>query len=324
MDGHKKLEEIRNQNFSAILNVLREKGARSLNQIAEHTAISLTTVKKCIEQGLRENMVCAAGEAESTGGRKAMQYLLNREYQYFLFIITDDNDLVCRVFDFAFHCVEEKSVPFAMQQYLRCVHHVIEAFLEQYDIGAVCLSLPCVVKQGIIIDWYYNPGLCGFDIQSDLSERFHTHVIVRNDMKLTVAGACMKEFMNIPNLVTAQFGHNGIGVGEMVNGHVLEGASGFAGEVGYINDIRKNIMSTSYLAKIVRSVIICINPQVIVFYESNRQNNFEKIFEEAARGLPQYAVPEYRVSMEYQDHIICGFHKLINQNGFFRKREREI
>lgn len=324
MDGQEKLEEIRNRNFSAILKVLREKGACSLNQIAEQTAIGLTTVKKCMEQGLREHMVLAGGAAESTGGRKAQQYLINRAYQYALFLITDDNDLVCSVFDFAFNCVEEKSVPFEMRQYLNCVHRVIAAFQERYEIGTVCLSLPCVVKRGTIIGWYYNPVLCGFDIQADLEEQFHTHVVVQNDMKLTVTGAGAKECFDIPNLVTAQFGHNGIGVGEMVNGHVLEGASGFAGEVGYINDIRRNIMGTSYLAKIVRSVIICVNPQVIVFYESNRQNNFREIFEEAVRGLPHYAIPAYKVSSAYREHIICGFQEHINQKGFFRKRERVI
>lgn len=324
MNGQEQLEEIRNQNISDLLRVLREGGTCSLNQIAEQTNIGLTTVKKCMEQGLREKMTLVGEAAESTGGRKAQQYVINREYQYFLFLITDDNDLVCSVYDFAMHCIEEQRVPFEMQQYLNCVHSVIAAFQQRYEIGVVCLSLPCVVKEGVIMDWYYNPGLCGFDMQRDLEKRFHTHVIVQNDMKLTVIGASTQEVLNSPNIVTAQFGHNGIGVGEMVNGHVLEGASGFAGEVGYINDIRKNIMGTSYLAKIVRSVIICINPQMIVFYESNRQNNFQKIFEEATKGLPQYALPEYKVSSEYTNHIISGFTERINQKGFFRKKERVI
>lgn len=320
MLNQKALEEIRTQNFSEMLQVMRQLGVCSLSQITKRMDVGLTTVKKCVEEGVRCGMILAGESATSTGGRRAQQFLINSDYQYYLLIITDDNDLIFKVYDFKNQCVEEVREHFPMPQYYQILCEKIRSFFSKYKVGTIGLSLPCVVKNGVIMDWYYNRTLQGFDIQTELKSMFSAHVIIQNDMKLTVLGASVRSGAEpAQNLVTAQFGHNGIGVGEMVNGHILEGMAGFAGEVGYIPDVRRNIMGISYIAKIVRDVIICINPQKIVFYRSKRQNDFQKIFEGAIRGLPEYAVPEYEISDGYLDDITTGLFQLIDLNGFFKK-----
>lgn len=314
------LFEIRNRNFADILETLRRHAPCSLAQISEETGIGLTTVKKCMEQGVKLGMVVYGEIAESTGGRKAQLFCPNPEYQYYLMILVDNNDFVCRLYDFNRRCVEESRRPFPMEGFFQQLCKEIHTFTAEYDVGTLCLSMPCVMKNGAIVDWYYNPALQGFPLQEELEQRFGIHVLVQNDMKLTVLGAASHpDEAASRNLVTAQFGHNGIGVGEMVNGQVLEGFSGFAGEVGYTRGIRKDIMGTAYLARIARSVIICINPQKIIFYRSNRQNRFDKIFEEAVRGLPSYAIPEYTVSEAYFQDMTDGFFRLIDAKGYYKK-----
>lgn len=318
------LDKIRNQNFAELLEVMRKLGTCSLAQITQRMDVGLTTVKKCVEEGVQCGMILTGEVAESTGGRKAQQFLINPDYQYFLLITTDNNDLICGLYDFNRQCVKETKRHFAMPEYFQALCDEIHCFASEYGVGTVCLSLPCVVKDGVVVDWYYNQALEGFEIRRELEKKFRIHSIVQNDMKLTVLGAASRQESEIQNIVTAQFGHNGIGVGEMVNGHVLEGAAGFAGEVGYTQDIRKNIMGTSYLSKIIRSVIICINPEKIVFYESERQNHFKRIMEAAVKGLPAYAIPAYDVSTEYHNDIRTGFFHLIDQKGFFRKEGARV
>ena len=316
------LEQIRIHNFANLLAVMRKAGTCSLAQITQGMDVGLTTVHKCVEEGVRCGMILCGETADSTGGRKARQFLLNAQYQYFLMILTDNNDLVCKVYDFNRRLVEEVKKPFAMPSFYTALCETVGAFLKRYPVGTLCLSLPCVVKDGKIIEWYYNPALQGMAIGAALKARFGVHVAVQNGMKLSVLGASARsENAQLQNLVTAQFGHNGIGVGEMVGRTVLEGTAGFAGEVGYIQDVRKDIRSTAYLAKIVRSVIICINPQKIIFYHSARQNRFQKIFEEAVRGLPDYAVPDYAVSDQYLQDIVAGLFCLTDQNGYFKRRD---
>lgn len=97
----------------------------------------------------------------------------------------------------------------------------------------------------------------------------------------------------------------------------------FAGEVGFINDLRKNIMGISYPAKIVRNAVVFLNPEVIVFYKSDKQNQFKEIFDKAVAGLPYYAVPRFEISDDYFESIQTDFKFLINKYGFFRKNRNK-
>lgn len=318
------LKNIRIKNLSDILQALRIDGSSSLAQLTDKTDGGLTTVKKCVLQAIEYGMVREGDTADSTGGRKAKLYCLNKDYQYFLFVTVDNNKLVCRICDFTFDCVEESNISFQFNSFLQCIYSVIDKAAAAYDIGTVCLALPCVLNDGVIMDWFYNPSAVGLDIKAKLEERYKLNIIVQNDMKLTAIGECSKSRGRLANIATVQFGHNGIGVGETANGNLLAGSTGFAGEVGYTEDIRKNIMGISFPAKIVRNIIIFLNPELIVFYKSQRQNQFERIFDAAVKNLPAYAIPEYRVSDDYFSSINRGFISLINKYGYFKKAEEKL
>lgn len=316
------LKNIRNKNLSDILQVLRNKGTCSLSELSQNTDGGLTTVKKCVAQAIDYGMAVEGNIAESTGGRKARQYLINREYQYYFIAIVDNNNLIIKVFDFAINCVEDYQKNFEMNLFFSALNEEIEKQARKYTIGTIGVSLPCVVKNGVVLDWYYNPEMVGFDIKNKLEEKYKANVVVQNDMKLTALGILNTDEINSKNIVTMQFGHNGVGMAGIVNGHLIEGNTGFAGEVGYINDLRKNIMGVSYPAKIVRNAIVFLNPEIIVFYKSKRQNDFMRIFDIATNGLPVYAIPEFKVSEDYIEDIISGIALLINKYGYFKKREK--
>ena len=316
------LKNIRNKNLSDILQVLRNKGTCSLSELSQNTDGGLTTVKKCVAQAIDYGMAIEGNIAESTGGRKARQYLINREYQYYFIAIVDNNNLIIKVFDFAINCVEDYQKSFEMNLFFSALNEEIEKQARKYTIGTIGVSLPCIVKNGGVLDWYYNPEMVGFDIKNKLEEKYKANVVVQNDMKLTALGVFNTDEINAKNIVTMQFGHNGVGMAGIVNGHLIEGSTGFAGEVGYINDLRKNIMGVSYPAKIVRNAIVFFNPEIIVFYKSKRQNDFMRIFDIATNGLPVYAIPEFKVSEDYIEDIISGIALLINKYGYFKKREK--
>lgn len=316
------LKNIRNKNLSDILQVLRNKGTCSLSELSQNTDGGLTTVKKCVAQAIDYGMAIEGNIAESTGGRKARQYLINREYQYYFIAIVDNNNLIIKVFDFAINCVEDYQKSFEMNLFFSALNEEIEKQARKYTIGTIGISLPCVVKNGVVLDWYYNPEMVGFDIKNKLEEKYKANVVVQNDMKLTALGVFNTDEINAKNIVTMQFGHNGVGMAGIVNGHLIEGNTGFAGEVGYINDLRKNIMGVSYPAKIVRNAIVFLNPEIIVFYKSKRQNDFMRIFDIATNGLPVYAIPEFKVSEDYIEDIISGIALLINKYGYFKKRAK--
>ena len=315
------LKKIRNKNISDVLQVLRCNGACTLSEMTDEVDGGLTTVKKCVAQAIDYGMVVEGNIAESTGGRKARQFLINKDYQYYFIAVVDNNNLIIKVYDFAISCVEDYQKSFNLDSFFSVLCKEIEKQAKKYTIGTIGISIPCVVKNGIVLDWYYNPGMIGFDIKSSLEEKYKVNVVVQNDMKLTALGVSNRDELNSSNIITMQFGHNGVGMAGVVNGHLIEGKNGFSGEVGYISDITKSIMSISYPAKLVRNAIVFLNPETIVFYYSNRQNNFERIFDNAVKGLPKYAIPKYVIRNNYIDDIILGLAYLFNKNGFYKKAE---
>lgn len=321
MYEQKTLKNIRNKNLADILQVLRDKGACSLSELTQNTEGGLTTVKKCVIQAMEMGMILQGDIADSTGGRKAMQYVINENYQHFLFIIVDNNCLIVKILNFNLECVKEYSQHFEMADFFDAICQNITDAVNKFPIGTICLSLPCVVKDGVILDWYYNQNLNNFDIKKQLEKKYKINVVVQNDMKLTVLGVSLGKDNKPKDIVTMQFGHNGIGMAGMANGHLLVGNSGFAGEVGFINDLSKNIMGTSYPAKILRNAIVFINPEIVVLYKSKRQNNFEKIFTIATKGIPQYAIPKYEISENYIGDITLGLISLVNKYGYFKTAE---
>lgn len=321
MYEQKTLKNIRNKNLADILQVLRDKGACSLSELTQNTEGGLTTVKKCVIQAMELGMILQGDIADSTGGRKAMQYVINENYQHFLFIIVDNNYLIVKILNFNLECVKEYSQHFEMTDFFDAICQNITDAVNKFPIGTICLSLPCVVKDGVILDWYYNQNLNNFDIKKQLEKKYKINVVVQNDMKLTVLGVSLGKDNKAKDIVTMQFGHNGIGMAGMANGHLLVGNSGFAGEVGFINDLSKNIMGTSYPAKILRNAIVFINPEIVVLYKSKRQNNFEKIFTIATKGIPQYAIPKYEISENYIGDITLGLISLVNKYGYFKTAE---
>ena len=182
------LKNIRNKNLSDILQVLRNKGTCSLSELSQNTDGGLTTVKKCVAQAIDYGMAIEGNIAESTGGRKARQYLINREYQYYFIAIVDNNNLIIKVFDFAINCVEDYQKSFEMNLFFSALNEEIEKQARKYTIGTIGVSLPCVVKNGVVLDWYYNPEMVGFDIKNKLEEKYKANVVVQNDMKLTALG----------------------------------------------------------------------------------------------------------------------------------------
>ena len=70
-----------------------------------------------------------------------------------------------------------------------------------------------------------------------------------------------------------------------------------------------------------RNAIVFLNPETVVFYKSQRQNSFDRIYQAAIKGLPSYALPKYCVRDDYIDDIVVGLAYLINKNSYYKRKE---
>ena len=100
--------------------------------------------------------------------------------------------------------------------------------LKSTDFKAVVVGIAGIVNDGIVRK-AINLNLTDCDFGDVLESRLNINVIVLNDVNLQAIG----ESINYSNLFLITIG-TGIGAGLIINGQLVEGHNGMAGEIGHI------------------------------------------------------------------------------------------
>lgn len=301
------MAKIKSRNFNIIIDYMIAHDELAISQIAEDTQLSIPTVKKFIDYAMENDIVIYTEIAESTGGRKPKLYRINKDFRYTLYFAVDNENLCYRVADFTNKYICKKQKDFNTKTFFKDIKDIITEFSKKYKIQIVCISMPAILDSGKIAYWGKDHSFDGLNIKSELESEFGVKCIIENDMKLT-AFASIADFENpkAANIATMQFGHNGIGLGVITNGKILKGATGFAGEVSFLNSFEIDIPSVDYCARLVNGTIVFTNPEIIVFYPSQYQNNIDEIMKKALNKIPDFAVPKVKIAESYIDDVFKG------------------
>lgn len=100
--------------------------------------------------------------------------------------------------------------------------------LKSTDFKAIVIGIAGIVKDGIVVK-AVNLNLSECDFAGLLQSRVNMNVIVLNDVNLQAIG----ESKNYSSLFLVTLG-TGIGSGLVINGQLVEGHNGMAGEIGHI------------------------------------------------------------------------------------------
>lgn len=103
-----------------------------------------------------------------------------------------------------------------------------ELRLESSDFKAVVIGVAGIVNEGIV-SYAINLNLSDYDLGHILQSRLGIKVIILNDVNLQAIG----EASNYSSLFLVTIG-TGIGAALMINGQLVEGYNGCAGEIGFI------------------------------------------------------------------------------------------
>lgn len=230
------------------------------NALSQKTGLSLAATTNILQILLHEQEIEFIGEAASTGGRKSKQYMINKDYTHLGIIICKRDDLhydfivkVCHLLD---QIVWEKEY--------NCQHgdmdDVIEVMKDMlfHDplISTVTVSIPGVCQAGVI-------NICDFealaqqDFVSQLQQQFAVNVYIENDVNV----ACMGLSSHYPQISHMALMYQPkvkyIGCGMILNHHLYDGFSHFAGELSYIP-----FLSFSQQEKMLKD-----NPQQLLLYQ---------------------------------------------------------
>jgi len=247
--GDGTLAWLKERNRERVIGALREQGRTSQADIARVTGLSRTTVSKLVAE-LKVSGLVGELEVSSTdprgvhGGRPAVQLTLRDTSKAVVGIDFGHSHVQVAVANLAHNVLAERI------RYLNVNHQATEALdasVEMVDevLAQVGFGRDCIIGAGIGIPGPVDrvrgtagsasilPGWVGLRIGVEMERRLGLPVEIENDANLgalaELTWGAGRDCSTFAYLKAA----TGIGAGIVIDGKVLRGASGTAGEIGH-------------------------------------------------------------------------------------------
>ncbi len=204
---------------------------------------SVPSVTNLVDELIQDQWVTPIGMGSGSNGRRPVLFGLNSQYHHTVVLDISTHDTKILFMNTQRTVVHRCDYPLQLINNPDYVLSLVDCFrLALNDSGlalsqlmAVGVSMPGLVDARRGINLTYKNLSKGYDsLTQCLSEKLSRPVYILNDTKATVLGesrfgnAKGKQQMLAINIDW------GVGLGILVNGHVFQGASGFAGELGHI------------------------------------------------------------------------------------------
>ncbi len=232
--------DVKQLNISAVLQCIRRRGPISKGNIAAHLGISAVTAHKLVEELCHAGVCCESGDYISYGGKKAALYTLNTAHGLILGVSVTRRGITARTGDLFLQTVRSETINpdlTNVEEAVSALIALIGRMIAESDrkILAIGLALPgSVSTDGNQPDLPEFPQWSNLALGRLLTEEFSLPVFADNDVNalaLSVKwlgdGAAYRSFSCIQV-------ENGVGVGAMVSGELLRGATFHGGEFGHI------------------------------------------------------------------------------------------
>ncbi|MCM4156292.1 ROK family protein [Gramella sp. AN32] len=226
-----------------ILKHLYLNGASSNAEICTAFSFSLPTSMSLLTQMAQEGIIEKNGRGESFGGRRPDLYALKNKTFYVLSIHIDRFNIRLALIDNTNATVYEENIASKITGDVDIVNFLFEnanlliqaSKIDTTSLLGIGISMPGLVssKEGKNFTYFLTEQESE-SLQAVLKKRFNKPVYILNDAK----SACLAEVKfglakDIKEVLVISMDW-GVGLGIVMNGKMLTGASGFAGEFGHI------------------------------------------------------------------------------------------
>ena len=315
--------ELKVNNIRAVRKCFSDGNIWTKNELAEACGLSLAGTTNVLQQMLAADEIIYVGDADSTGGRKSKNYILNKDFSHIGTIILEKKDMA-QIRSTVYNLFGE-----VLDQSERELNRIddldeqVAAMCADPKVKVLIISLPGVCVNGAV-DVCDISFLEGMELISRYEERHGVKVIVENDVNVACIGLA-ESFPDIAHLAFVyQPAQDYVGCGMIVDHHLHNGFSHFAGELRYLpfydhgeQDRLLKEDPQSLLEKQILTLAAVINPQVIGYCSD--------VFEGAIKVTPSFStthMPQL-VRIEYIEEKIAegtfriGIRKLMEgeENG---------
>jgi predicted NBD/HSP70 family sugar kinase len=232
-------EVVREINRRIVLNLIRTRQPISRADLARLSGLQRSTVSLIVEELITENWVVEGPTVRLPRGRRPTFLRLNEERVIIgvvvrplrtTFALADVNGKFLRQ-----KAVETPSDPQAgIKIILKCIRELIRASHGK-KIEGIGISVPGRVNQATgILEFAPNLGWAGCDLRAPISAATGLDVEMENAANACVLAAVWFDHMESVRDLVAVTVSEGIGTGVQMNGKIVRGAHGMAGEFGHV------------------------------------------------------------------------------------------
>jgi predicted NBD/HSP70 family sugar kinase len=224
-----------------LLQVIRSRDDWTRQQLLAETGLSRMTLFERLDPLFRAGLVHEAGPAGPTGGRPAALIRFADQGRVVLVLDLDHHTARVAVTDLAGRSLRERELPVDVagppESVLTTVCDAGAALLAAgagETLVGVGVALPGPVSPvtGLLRPATVMPGWDGFPIAAAIAARWPVPVLLENDARAHALGEAADRPGTTP-LVAVKYAH-GIGAGVVLDGALLCGFDGAAGDIGHI------------------------------------------------------------------------------------------
>ena len=236
-------DAIRRQNLSALLRQVHATGTISRAVLGQTLGLSKTTIAELVSELEAAGLVDRVGNEQKAGAGRPSQLVAASSEPLVLVVNPEVDGITLAFVNFAAEIIETEFIEFDHGYSLETAATLVKEFLAKHSniqkhrlYGSV-FAIPGAIDKTTnkLID-APSIGWSDLDVVDQLTRTLGIKVWITNNARAaTVSEHLFGAAKGLQNAICLFSGVGGIGGGFIVNGRVLEGSNGIAGEIGKMN-----------------------------------------------------------------------------------------
>ncbi|MFS0656228.1 ROK family protein [Bacillus sp. 179-C3.3 HS] len=240
--------DIADQNFvkkinqKRLLHEIQKQAPISRAKLSERTGLNKSTVSSQVATLMEEHLVYEIGQGESSGGRRPVLLMFNKQAGYSIGIDVGVDDINAILTDLEGSIIHDEQLTHSShhpQETKQRLIELIQTFISKipsspYGLIGIGICVPGLVDANEQIVFTPHSKWKGVDLKAEFQDIFQVPVFIENEAN---AGAYGEKIFGVAehyeNLIYASIG-TGIGIGIIMNQHLYRGTYGFSGEMGHM------------------------------------------------------------------------------------------
>ena len=243
---------LRKLNQRAVMALLRKESALSYTDIARALKLSNTAISKICDELIEKNILIRTSHAENAKGRPPIVLRINPQAGLIAVIdFSTESTLIC-LSDLSGRVLGRRTLKPAFIITESTLFEVVEAVNELLSLDSavgielleIYIASPGKIEEstGRFLEAYRFANAEELNLPGFFADRYHCHVSVKNDVKLSIEGELQFGKLSIETRhALMMYVDAGVGSALLLNGKIYEGTHGFAGEIeNFICDIQND------------------------------------------------------------------------------------